>query len=105
MLSTVRTIQKIDLVREANPFAQEGDPSQHYYRIDIYLDGALYKMVRNIVGTSIDVARGWLDEESLEDLLNKPSELNYSRKKNPCKPAPSNGLTLERVFDPDEPEF
>ena len=105
-LSTVRTIQKIGLVPEANPSAQdENDPSEQYYRIDIYLDGALYKMVRNIVGTAIDVARGWLDEESLEDLLNKPSALNYSRKNNPCKPAPSNGLTLERVFYPDEPDF
>jgi len=51
------------------------------------------------------VSRGWLDEEILEDLLHKPSELDYSRKNNPCKPAPSNGLTLERVFYPDEPDF
>lgn len=104
-LGTVRRIHKIKLVQEAANTAHlggDGDPSHDCYRIDIYLDGALYKMVRNIVGTAIDVSRGWLDEESLLDLLERPSELNYSRKNNPCKPAPSNGLTLERVFYPDE---
>jgi len=109
---TVRTIHKIKLVKEANANSNEfqsddmgGDTSQNNYRIDIYLDGALYKMVRNIVGTAIDVSRGWLDEETFLDLLNRPSELNYTRRNNPCKPAPSNGLTLERVFYPDEMEF
>jgi tRNA pseudouridine38-40 synthase len=113
---TVRTIHKIKLVKEANAKNNEfqsddnrddmgGDDSQNNYRIDIYLDGALYKMVRNIVGTAIDVSRGWLDEETFVDLLNRPSELNYTRRNNPSKPAPSNGLTLERVFYPDEMEF
>ena len=107
-ISTVRTIHKVLLVKEAhanvnaNHDDMGGDPSQHYYRIDIYLDGALYKMVRNIVGTSIDVCREWLDEETFSDLLNRPSELKYTRKNNPSKPAPSNGLTLERVFYPDD---
>lgn len=107
-LGTVRTIQKINLVHECNANNRDnnnnmgGDPSQDYYRIDIYLDGALYKMVRNIVNTAIDTARGWLDEETLDKLLNQPAELNYSRKDNPCKPAPANGLTLERVFYPDD---
>jgi len=101
-LSTVRNIRNIELKQEYNG---KDDITEHYYRIDIYLDGALYKMVRNIVGTAIDVARGWLDEQVLDDLLNEPSQLGYSRKNNPCKPAPSNGLTLERVFYPDDPEF
>jgi len=115
-MGTVRTIHKIRLVKEANTNNKKfhadddkddmgGDTSQHYYRIDIYLDGALYKMVRNIVGTAIDVSRGWLDEEIFLDLLNRPSELKYTRKTNLCKPAPSNGLTLERAFYPDEIDF
>ena len=108
-MNTVRNIQNIDLVQEKTDKGHNngmgGDPSEHYYRIDIYLDGALYKMVRNIVGTAIDASLGWLDEERLDDLLNKPSELGYARKNNPCKPAPSNGLTLERVFYHDEPGF
>ena len=109
-IGTVRTIHKIKLVQETvtknrsdtDKDSMGGDTSRHYYRIDIYLDGALYKMVRNIVGTAIDVARGWLDEGTLIQLLKEPSELNYTRKDNVCKPAPSNGLTLERVFYPDE---
>jgi tRNA pseudouridine38-40 synthase len=104
--STVRNIQKIQLVKEADSKMVDGsDPSSSYYRIDIYLDGALYKMVRNLIGTALDVCRNWLDEETFLDLLNRPSELNYTRKNNPCKPAPSVGLTLERVFYPDNNEF
>jgi tRNA pseudouridine38-40 synthase len=114
-MSTVRTIHKIKMVPEVNNSNfnnnnnnnkddMGGVSSQNYYRIDIYLDGALYKMVRNIVGAVIDVARdgGWLEEETLLDLLHRPSESNYTRKDNPSKPAPSYGLTLERVFYPDE---
>jgi tRNA pseudouridine38-40 synthase len=108
-MSTVRTIHKIKMVPEINNNNNNKDDmggvtSQNYYRIDIYLDGALYKMVRNIVGSVIDVARddGWLDEETLLDLVHRPSEVNYTRKDNPSKPAPSYGLTLERVFYPDE---
>ena len=109
-MSTVRTIHKIKMVPEINSNNNHnkddmgGVSSQNYYRIDIYLDGALYKMVRNIVGAVIDVARdgGWLEEETLLDLLHRPSESNYTRKDNPSKPAPSYGLTLERVFYPDE---
>mmetsp|Transcript_4099 Transcript_4099/g.4577 ORF Transcript_4099/g.4577 Transcript_4099/m.4577 type:complete len:106 (+) Transcript_4099:696-1013(+) len=82
-----------------------GDPSCYYYRIDFFLDGALYKMVRNLVGTALDVCRDSLDEETFSDLLNRPSELNYTRKNNPCKPAPSIGLTLERVFYSDNNDF
>jgi tRNA pseudouridine38-40 synthase len=104
--STVRNIQKIQLVKEVDSKMVDGsDPSSSYYRIDIYLDGALYKMVRNLIGTALDVCRDWLDEEAFLDLLNRPSELNYTRKNNPCKPAPSVGLTLERVFYPDNNEF
>ena len=104
--STVRNIQKIQLVKEVDSKMVDGsDPSSSYYRIDIYLDGALYKMVRNLIGTALDVCRNWLDEETFLDLLNRPSELNLTRKNNPCKPAPSVGLTLERVFYPDNNEF
>jgi len=125
-IGTVRTIHKIRLVKETtinnnnNSFNGNGngngndddivgnmgdDPSQYYYRIDVYLDGALYKMVRNIVGTALDVCRYRLDEETFSDLLNRPAEMKYTRKNNDCKPAPSTGLTLERVFYPDDNDF
>jgi len=112
--STVRNIHRVQLVKEINTMTTTtnnnnmidvGDPSCHYYRIDFFLDGALYKMVRNLVGTALDVCRDWLDEETFSDLLNRPSELKYTRKNNPCKPAPSVGLTLERVFYSDNIEF
>jgi len=117
--STVRNIQRVQLVKEINTMTATtgtnnfnsdnmndvGDPSCYYYRIDFFLDGALYKMVRNLVGTALDVCRDSLDEETFSDLLNRPSELNYTRKNNPCKPAPSVGLTLERVFYSDNNEF
>eukprot|EP00751_Fragilariopsis_kerguelensis_P002739 CAMPEP_0170820096 /NCGR_PEP_ID=MMETSP0733-20121128/42057_1 /TAXON_ID=186038 /ORGANISM="Fragilariopsis kerguelensis, Strain L26-C5" /LENGTH=392 /DNA_ID=CAMNT_0011181193 /DNA_START=176 /DNA_END=1354 /DNA_ORIENTATION=+ len=122
--STVRNIHRVQLVKEINTMTATtgtnnfnsdnnnnnnmndvGDPSCYYYRIDFFLDGALYKMVRNLVGTALDVCRDSLDEETFSDLLNRPSELNYTRKNNPCKPAPSIGLTLERVFYSDNNDF
>lgn len=121
VVGTVRTIHRIDLVKEStagkrgngngNAAAQNAGtiatPScdDYYYRIDVYLDGALYKMVRNIVGTAVDACRDWIDDEWLEDLLQNPGDLGYTRKDNPCMPAPPNGLTLERVFYPDDDVF
>lgn len=90
-MGTVRTIHSVELIEERQP---------DLYRIDLYLDGALYKMVRNIVGTSLDVCRGKLSEQDFEELLN-PSD-DFSRRDNPCKPAPPQGLCLEHVFYPDD---
>jgi len=116
-MGTVRTIHRIELVRESDAGKRRADHRNtentswgrdlldDCYRIDIYLDGALYKMVRNIVGTAVDVCREWIDEEWMEDLLERPGELGYSRRDNPCMPAPPNGLTLERVFYPDDDAF
>lgn len=92
--STVRTVHRCELVCE--------DAERQLFRIDIYLDGALYKMVRNLVGTAIDVYRKALDMETFERLLNDPSKNGLTREDNPCKPAPPQGLTLERVFYPDD---
>lgn len=104
--NTVRTVHSIELVKEASPSLDEGgDHCGHLYRIDVYLDGALYKMVRNMVGTALDVCRGRLAEETFLDLLHRPGELKYSRRDNPCKPAQPAGLTLERVFYPDDGDF
>jgi tRNA pseudouridine38-40 synthase len=102
--NTVRTVHSIRLVKESS--SSDGSAcADYHYRVDIYLDGALYKMVRNLIGTALDVCRGKLSEETFLDLLHRPGELNYSRKNNPCKPAPPAGLTLERVFYPDDNAF
>jgi tRNA pseudouridine38-40 synthase len=37
--------------------------------IDITADGFLYKMVRNIIGTLLEVSRGRLDPEDLVKIL------------------------------------
>ena len=89
-LNTVRSIHSITLV-------EEGDDN---YRIEIQLDGALYKMIRNVVGTAIDVCRGRVSLEYLDLLLNPDGQRN--RHDNPCKPAPPQGLTLERAYYKNE---
>lgn len=91
-VGTVRTIYKVDLVEE-----EGGDG---LYRIDILLKGALYKMIRNMVGTAIDVSRGRMSEETFLRLLhhNDSTIDQFVRDDNPCKPAPPQGLTLERVY-------
>ena len=130
--NNVRTIHKIDIFPEHQRVVNSGNRNRnntndnhdtmggsvcsfpHYYRIDIYLDGALYKMVRTIVGSVVDVARQphrrrhrqedgvcLLDEALLVDLLDRSHQLNYTRTQNPAKPAPAHGLTLERVFYSD----
>mmetsp|Transcript_2025 Transcript_2025/g.4665 ORF Transcript_2025/g.4665 Transcript_2025/m.4665 type:complete len:486 (-) Transcript_2025:675-2132(-) len=87
--TTTRTVTTCRLICE--------DDVRHLYRIEIQLEGALYKMVRNMVSTAIDVSRGWLDEQTFLDMLYRPDELNLTRASNKCKPAPPVGLTLENV--------
>ena len=94
-IDTVRTVYKSELVCE--------DEMEGLYRIDILLKGALYKQVRNMIGTAIEVCRGRLDEQVFRQLLfhvdkNDEKLSQFVRDDNPCKPAPPEGLTLERVF-------
>jgi tRNA U38,U39,U40 pseudouridine synthase TruA len=49
-LNTVRTIYKID-------FVEEMDDDTKNYRIDFYIEGALYKMIRNIVGSAWEASK------------------------------------------------
>ena len=83
-LDTMRTIYSIQVI-------SEGDGC---FRVELHLKSALYRMVRNIVGTSLDVAAGKFDEEYLSMLL-KDAPSRYDNK---AKSAPPEGLTLERVF-------
>jgi tRNA pseudouridine38-40 synthase len=87
--NTTRTIHQILLVEEE----QTG-----YFHIDFYIESALHKMIRNIVGSSLAVATGNMPEEYLQRLLLLVGESNYTRKDNDAKPAPPEGLTLERVY-------
>ena len=95
-MSTIRTVESVELIDEGND----------NYRIEVRLEGALYKMVRNLVGTAIDVAQGRVPEEFFRKLLLTPGTEGFTRDDNKCKPAPPQGLTLEWVFyDPNEDSF
>lgn len=66
-------------------------------RLEFELDGALYKMVRNIVGTLTAVGYGKVDPEQIPELIAR-----QDRSRLPG-PAPAHGLTLESVAFTDEP--
>lgn len=88
-LDTCRLVYRAELIQE----------SDRYYRMEFHLKGALYKMVRNMVGTAIRVAQNRMDIDTVKTLLKKDS--GRARKHNPSKPAPPQGLTLERVYFDD----
>jgi len=124
MMNTTRTIYRIDLVDESSSYSS----FDSNYRIDFYVHGALYKMIRNIVGTAFEISRiisdgsrnkRQMEEKDLRRLLQldvSPSSITNSkgpevplltRRDNPAKPAPPEGLTLEWVFydDDDDENF
>jgi len=77
----VRTISRVDIIENGDEliFEFEGD-------------GFLYKMVRNIMGTILDVARGKLEIEQIALIF----EAKDRRKAAPC--APPEGLFLVKVI-------
>lgn len=83
---TNRKITRITLVREG------GDN----YRLDFELDGALYKMVRNIVGLMFLIGKGEVMIDYIPAIFS-----SRDRNFNPAKAAPPQGLTLEHVFYDD----
>jgi len=84
-VSTVRTVHDVRVVREG-----DGD-----IMFLFLLEGALYKMVRNMCGTALACARGEIELETVKDLL----EGGWAgRKDNKSKPAKPEGLTLEKVW-------
>jgi tRNA pseudouridine38-40 synthase len=107
-INTIRTVYRVELVKEPNYSFGRSNPVEHQhgfigeegnYRIDFLLKGALYKMVRNMVGTAIEVWLGRMTEDQLIELLKIESdERRGDRRNNPCKPAPPEGLTLECVY-------
>jgi len=66
------------------------------YRVDIHLNGALYCMVRNIVGACLQVSCGKLTANEVRTFLEPGSAV--SRHKSRIITAPAHGLTLENVF-------
>lgn len=79
--TSVRTVKKLYIVHRG-PL------------IEIYIraDGFLYNMVRNIVGTLIDVGRGRIRPEAIKDILSKRHRAAAG------STAPAKGLCLMKVF-------
>lgn len=82
--NTVRTINAVHFV----------DEGRGYYRIEFDIQSAIYKMIRNIVGTSLHVAAGNMPFHALQALL----LTSPPRNENIAMPAPPQGLTLEHVY-------
>jgi len=84
---TVRTIRRISINTPRNIFLN--DVSKHkFVCIEIEADGFLYNMVRNIVGTLIEVGRGKISSKSIASILK-------SKKRDLCGPCvPAKGLYL-----------
>lgn len=82
--SSIRTVHSIDLIDEGGG----------YWRVEIRLESALYRMCRNIIGTSLHVASGSMDYETLQNLL----LTGASRNENKAKSASPEGLCLEKVY-------
>lgn len=79
--NTIRTISVLTIVKE-------GD----FIHISITSDGFLYKMVRNIVGTLLAIGSGQISANSI------PKLLKFKDRKLSPPTAPSDGLSLIRVF-------
>jgi tRNA pseudouridine38-40 synthase len=85
--TTERNVYKIEIID--GPAIGPRDATDHW-RLEITGDGFLYKMVRNIVGTLVDVTRGNLPESRIGELLSSAGPYRgYT--------APSLGLALVRV--------
>lgn len=84
-VSPIRTVRSIDILRE-----EDG-----HIRLDFDIDGALYKMIRNVTGTLLDVACGKMEVEDIPRLFESRDRKLVS------KSAPARGLCLEEVFYDD----
>ena len=79
--SSVRTILKCDVI-ENKPFIY----------IDVEADGFLYNMVRNIVGTLVDIGRGRWGAEFIDEILAARDRAAAG------KIAPASGLCLMKIY-------
>jgi tRNA pseudouridine38-40 synthase len=78
--STVRTLRRLDVIRTGETF-----------QIEVEGDGFLYKMVRSIVGTLLEVGRGERTPQEVSDVLSSGDRTRAGPS------APARGLTLVSV--------
>ncbi|EYE87729.1 tRNA pseudouridine synthase A [Fervidicella metallireducens AeB] len=79
--TSIRTISDIELIKD-----------EEIIKLYIEGDGFLYNMVRIIAGTLIDVGRGRISCDSIEDIIRSKD------RKRAGQTAPASGLCLERVY-------
>lgn len=84
---TTKTINNIEFYNEGNG----------YYRVEVDVESALYRMIRNIMGASLMVAAEHEPAMTLDTLQYLLRE-SPDRKLNKAGSAPAEGLTLEKVF-------
>jgi len=85
--STVRTLHSVDVLQGG---VVEPRDAADLWRIEFHGDGFLYKMVRNVTSTLVDVARGKAPEGRIEERLASPGPYQGHT-------APAHGLTLLEV--------
>jgi tRNA pseudouridine38-40 synthase len=88
MTSTVRTLFAAEI--ERGGVIGPSDNAM-LWRISLHGDGFLYRMVRNVVGTLVEIARGRLPDSFVDEQLAAPGPFLGH-----C--APAHGLALMRVY-------
>ena len=86
--TTVRTLYSVE-IRQGGMIGPRD--AEGLWHIVFYGNGFLYKMVRNITGTLVEIARGALPEERLAELLVSPGPFRGHT-------APAHGLALLEVI-------
>ncbi|HNR33689.1 MAG TPA: tRNA pseudouridine(38-40) synthase TruA [Candidatus Hydrogenedentes bacterium] len=90
--STIRKIESIEILPGGVIAPRD---ARDLWRIEFAGSGFLYKMIRNITGTLVDIARGHLPESRIEERLASRGPYNgYT--------APPHGLTLVGVQYPKD---
>lgn len=79
--TSVRTINSLELIKE-----------EQFITLHIDGDAFLYNMVRIIAGTLIDVGRGRIPYDSIDDIIGSKDRTRAG------KTAPACGLCLERIY-------
>ncbi|HHT50239.1 MAG TPA: tRNA pseudouridine(38-40) synthase TruA [Eubacteriaceae bacterium] len=79
--SSIRTIYKSKLIKDGDKII-----------LDIEGNGFLYKMVRSIIGTLVEVGKGRFNPEDI------PKIMESRNRKNGGKTAPPEGLYLEEIY-------
>ena len=96
--TTVRCVRACQLIAQSDPFDRDDQQCREQVQriaIEVEANGFLYNMVRNIVGSLVEVGRGKYPATWIDDVI-------AARNRNVAGPtAPPQGLFLQRVDYPD----